>query len=217
MNAMPLGAETQSRLLPVVINLWVIGAGIKQAWAELQLCQVLIKKQSGNLVYFFMSVQISAVNDWHNPDCNWRAPNRSVQSYQRNKIQWRASTGNSKKWSSPEDWWGKKRIGDYNWQGRRGKHKWYQWSELWSWRKTSSDRTLGRWTDILISSLRLHPSWFFQLSNPTRSQGVMETKESSPERSEPQGVDWVRKMYRADLENRDVPSSSISLSVNWGL
>lgn len=109
-----LGAETQSRLFPVVISLWVIGAGIKQAWVELQFCQVLIKKPSGNLVCFFMSVEISAVNDWHNPECNWRSPNRSVQSYQRNKMQWRASTGNSKKWSSPEDWWGKRRIGDYN-------------------------------------------------------------------------------------------------------
>ena len=60
-----------------------------------------------------MSVKVSAVNDWHNAECNWRAPNRSVQSYQRNKIQWRASTDNSRKWSSPEDWWGKKRV-DYN-------------------------------------------------------------------------------------------------------
>ena len=53
MNAKSLGAETQSSLFPVVINLWVIGAGIKQAWVELQLCPVLIKKPSGNLLYFF--------------------------------------------------------------------------------------------------------------------------------------------------------------------
>ena len=70
---------------------------------------------------------------------------------------------------------------------------WYQWSELWSWRRASSARTLGRWADILVSSLTFHPFWFLQLPNPTRSQGVMETKKCILERSDPQGVDWGRK------------------------
>lgn len=94
----------------------------------------------------------------------------------------------------PEDWWGKKRIGDYNWQGRGGKHK--GTSDLsCDMRKISSDRTLGRWTDIWSLLSGLHPSCLLPTVKPnTKPRGHVSTKESSPERSEPQGVDCVRKM-----------------------